>query len=174
MPQKRKLPEHILRDTELSEVAIGDDAECIEEDNQLWLIRVPKDLDITLLNGVKIHVAEMKAEQPQILAGDEKLEVTVSQTVLPSSSILTPTSEPGRLACRPRPSGEMKLKKVVDVAGGEVKRPSQRKESTETDNKVIFPSGLKQRWKPIGWRTPFTSIKGRTKTPKRKRRKVTE
>jgi hypothetical protein len=70
MPNRR-LAEDLLRDAECSKVVAGAETQ-LRDDREIWIIRVPHDIDVASLNGTTVAMDRME----QTLPGDKKVNKT--------------------------------------------------------------------------------------------------
>lgn len=115
--------------------------------------------------------------QEVTLNGDHSLDIDTNQdtekiyewkaqssTTQQQVSVLVPSSKPGQLKPGPCLQGSVSVQQSVAVP--EVTLPPPHTHSVEK------PRGLKQRWKPFGWREPLSHSSGQsTKKSSRKKRK---
>ncbi|CAI7995229.1 hypothetical protein GBAR_LOCUS1654 [Geodia barretti] len=82
MPNRR-LAEDLLRDAECSKVVAGAESQ-LRDDREIWIIRVPRDIDVASLHGATVAMDRIE----QTLPGDKKYQLAISQAPILSSKLL--------------------------------------------------------------------------------------
>jgi hypothetical protein len=138
----------------------------------LFLFQIPSDLDVQLLNGISVNLKgeeELELSSEKESSGEEGVKCKSASESLGSECqpfVLVSTEQNrSRYTLGPSIPKQVRVYRhytVPDIIYPEV-----------NNSNVEHPRGLKQRWKPFGWKEPPTSIKEEESSiiPKKKKEK---
>ncbi|CAH1266431.1 CD3EAP [Branchiostoma lanceolatum] len=151
-PLRFECPVNFSRVTTSVEKRSGQDlltSDCLHTaDQELWVIRAPKDFDPKCLSGQKVKLH--KGTTVETDTGSKyDLQVTKNTQHLQQEglSLLLPSELDGRFTTVPHMHGEINIMQSVAVPSVTIPPPAPPLNTQ-------LPQGLRPRFKPFGWREP--------------------
>ncbi|XP_019620621.1 PREDICTED: DNA-directed RNA polymerase I subunit RPA34-like isoform X2 [Branchiostoma belcheri] len=151
-PLRFECPVNFSRVTTSVEKQSGQDlltSDCLHSsDQELWVIRAPKDFDPRCLSGQKVKLHKSTTVETET-GSKYDLQVTKNTQHLQQEglSLLLPNEQDGRLATVPLMHGEINIMQSVAVPSVTIPPPA-------APLNTQLPEGLRPRFKPFGWREP--------------------
>ncbi|XP_066285425.1 DNA-directed RNA polymerase I subunit RPA34-like [Branchiostoma lanceolatum] len=151
-PLRFECPVNFSRVTTSVEEQSGQDlltSDCLHTaDQELWVIRAPKDFDPKCLTGQRLKLHKGTAVETET-GSKYDLQVTKNTQHLQQEglSLLLPSELDGRLSTVPHMHGEINIMQSVAVPSVTIPPPAPPLNTQ-------LPQGLRPRFKPFGWREP--------------------